>query len=121
MCIMGNPPPPIATQALDKVEEGIVDSTTDTKEPAPRSDTTLWRGLQLCGCIVGLQTSYVTWGVIQVVVTYIVIIDMLYCCPVVLLVCFYTGAHCTVCYVVVVLFDCGHNCEVVQVGIVFGC
>ena len=64
-CILGNPPA-IAAQALEKAEEGAVDSTTSTKEPATSSNTTLWRGLQLCGCIVGLQISYVTWGVIQV-------------------------------------------------------
>ena len=61
-CILGNPKTDLAT-----VEEGsAADGLTDDSSTASGDSGPLWKAMQLCGCILGLQVSYLTWGVIQV-------------------------------------------------------
>ena len=61
---MGNP-----IEKLVIMEEGK--ELAERSTPSPSSDRVaaggvVWTGMKLCGCIAGLQVSYLTWGVMQV-------------------------------------------------------
>lgn len=54
--------------ALSAVEEGKTPSSTKPKDVTPEMTGSEYYG-KLAFCVVGLQASYLTWGVLQVCIT----------------------------------------------------
>ena len=55
--------------ALRTVEEGAAAGVTNPRETAAEQDSVPGYWVKLGVCVVGLQVSYLTWGVLQVCVT----------------------------------------------------